>query len=68
MSEPRNMASYAAATRDRRNRLLAATDWTQVSDAPVDHAAWAAYRQLLRDLPAQDGWPDNITWPEEPAA
>ena len=35
-----------------RNAQLARTDWTQVADAPVDAAAWATYRQALRDLPA----------------
>ena len=35
-----------------RNSELARTDWTQVADAPVDAAAWATYRQALRDLPA----------------
>lgn len=50
-----------------RGYLLAASDWTQVADAPVDAAAWAAYRQALRDVPQQAGFPDNITWPEEPA-
>ena len=35
-----------------RNMELSQTDWTQVSDAPVDASAWAAYRQALRDLPA----------------
>ena len=34
-----------------RNAQLARTDWTQVADAPVDAAAWATYRQALRDLP-----------------
>ena len=34
-----------------RNIELARTDWTQVADAPVDPAAWATYRQALRDLP-----------------
>lgn len=33
-----------------RNAQLAATDWTQLPDAPVDAAAWAAYRQALRDI------------------
>ena len=53
--------------RAERDRLLAASDWTQVSDAPVDQAAWATYRQALRDVPQQAGFPDNITWPEVPA-
>jgi uncharacterized protein YbjT (DUF2867 family) len=64
MAEP--TASFIAAMRGRRDRLLAASDWTQVADAPVDAAAWATYRQALRDVPAQAGFPDNITWPEVP--
>lgn len=57
----------AQAFRYNRDRLLAASDWTQVADAPVDQAAWAAYRQALRDVPQQAGFPDDITWPEVPA-
>lgn len=38
--------------RIHRDRLLAASDWTQTADAPVNKAAWAAYRQALRDFPA----------------
>ena len=49
-----------------RDELLDSCDWTQVADAPVDQAAWAAYRQALRDVPAQAGFPDDVTWPEEP--
>lgn len=49
-----------------RNRLLTETDWTQVADAPVDKAAWAAYRQALRDVPQQAGFPTSITWPVKP--
>tara|TARA_R110001632_G_scaffold53915_2_gene132438 strand:+ start:100 stop:477 length:378 start_codon:yes stop_codon:yes gene_type:complete len=49
-----------------RNRLLQSSDWTQVSDAPVDHAAWAVYRQELRDLPANTGDPRNVIWPSQP--
>lgn len=39
--------------RIERNMRLAQCDWTQVADAPVDQAAWLAYRQALRDLPSQ---------------
>jgi len=54
--------------RAERNRLLAASDWTQVADAPVDVAAWAAYRQALRDLPATIEDPKaEVEWPEPPA-
>jgi hypothetical protein len=56
----------AAAAREQRDKLLADTDWTQVADAPVDQAAWATYRQALRDIPQQAGFPENVTWPEEP--
>lgn len=52
--------------REQRDELLSASDWTQVADAPVDQAAWATYRQALRDIPAQDGFPDNVVWPTQP--
>ena len=55
-----------AAVRAERDRLLAASDWTQVADAPVDQAAWAAYRQQLRDIPQTFDNPDDVVWPEEP--
>ena len=53
--------------RDERDRLLAASDWTQVADAPVDSAAWAAYRQALRDVPQDYATPDEVVWPTPPA-
>lgn len=43
--------------REKRGFLLSQSDWTQVADAPVDKQAWATYRQALRDLPQQEGWP-----------
>lgn len=52
--------------RSTRHRLLAASDWTQVPDAPVDREAWAAYRQALRDLPANTTDPRNPDWPVQP--
>jgi hypothetical protein len=57
-------AEKAKAVRDDRNKRLADSDWTQVADAPVDKAAWAAYRQALRDVTAQEGFPWNVQWPE----
>lgn len=56
----------AAEVRFKRDRLLAESDWTQVADAPVDQTAWATYRQALRDIPQQAGFPENVTWPDEP--
>ena len=52
--------------RSKRNQLLTASDWTQVADAPVDQAAWATYRQELRDITSQEGFPEAITWPVAP--
>tara|TARA_R110000822_G_scaffold309366_1_gene438825 strand:- start:44 stop:373 length:330 start_codon:yes stop_codon:yes gene_type:complete len=52
--------------RQERNELLAASDWTQVADAPVDQAAWAAYRQELRDVTSQETFPSEVTWPVPP--
>ena len=59
-----------AQARAQRDNLLADCDWTQVLDAPIDSAtreAYRAYRQALRDIPDQEGFPDTITWPELPA-
>ena len=56
----------AAEVRSERNEKLKASDWTQVADAPVDKTAWAAYRQDLRDITAQEGFPWNINWPTQP--
>lgn len=49
-----------------RNRLLEESDWTQTSDATVDKEAWATYRQALRDMPTQAGFPTNVTYPTKP--
>jgi hypothetical protein len=57
----------AEQVRAERDALLAACDWTQVADATVDQAAWAVYRQALRDVTAQAGFPTNIVWPVKPA-
>ena len=55
--------------RAQRDKLLAETDWTQVADAPIDSATRSAmrvYRQLLRDVTEQEGFPANVVWPEMP--
>jgi len=52
--------------RKKRDSLLQDTDWTQVADAPVNQTAWAAYRQELRDITTQDGFPYSVTWPNKP--
>lgn len=60
-------AQQAASVRADRNARLAACDWTQLADAPVDSLAWANYRQALRDVPDQPGFPWEISWPTQPA-
>jgi hypothetical protein len=55
--------------RSQRNAKLSLCDWTQVADAPLSveqKAAWAAYRQDLRDLPENTVDPSNPSWPSEP--
>lgn len=59
-------AAQAAQVRAERNRKLAACDWTQLADAPVDAAAWGTYRQALRDITNQAGFPSAVTWPPQP--
>jgi hypothetical protein len=49
-----------------RDSELIKSDWTQVADAPVDKAAWATYRQALRDLPASNANPRLIEIPVAP--
>lgn len=60
----------ASAVRAERDRLLTACDWTQLADSPLDAASmalWQNYRQALRDIPQQAGFPDSVEWPEKPA-
>ena len=52
--------------REIRNDLLKDSDWTQLADSNVDKTAWANYRQQLRDIPNQSGFPRNINWPTKP--
>lgn len=52
--------------RDKRNKLLVDCDWTQLPDASADAAAWATYRQALRDITTQAD-PFAIVWPESPS-
>ena len=56
--------------RKRRTSILNATDWTVLPDSPfsVDSlVAWKTFRQAVRDIPNQAGFPDNITWPKKPS-
>jgi len=59
-------ANMAASNRGTRDNLLSQSDWTQVADAPVDATVWATYRQALRDITDQAGFPNDINWPTQP--
>ena len=55
----------AAEVRKERDEKLSATDWRASSDLTLS-TEWANYRQALRDVPLQAGFPNTITWPDEP--
>ena len=58
-------AREAEEVRFKRNTLLAGTDWTASADVTMT-PEMAAYRQALRDVPAQAGFPSTIAWPTSP--
>ena len=52
--------------RNKRDSLLSETDWTALSDNTMS-TEMVAYRQALRDITAQEGFPYDVTWPTKPA-
>ena len=59
----------AAAVREKRDHLIAETDYLLMPDYPISAEnleSIKAYRQALRDVPQQDGFPLSVTWPEKP--
>ena len=62
-----DLNALAVEIRAQRDEMLKETDWTQAKDTPdVVSVKWASYRQALRDVPQQAGFPDNIQWPVKP--
>ena len=67
-------AAYAAGAdtrkaeevRQERNSLLSETDWMAGSDVTMSDE-WRTYRQALRDIPSQEGFPNTVTWPTKPS-
>ena len=59
------VALSADEARALRDELLASTDWTANSDVTMTEEM-TAYRQALRDIPAQAGFPNTVTWPVAP--
>jgi len=63
----RTAAELTASALSKRATLLAQCDWTQLPDVPLStKSAWASYRQELRDITAQPGYPRKIIWPNPP--
>ena len=56
----------AAQVREERDIKLAETDWMASSDLTMS-SEWVSYRSSLRDVPAQAGFPNTITWPTKPS-
>ena len=55
--------------KNQRDQLLSQSDWTQIPNNPLTIAKqqeWASYRQQLRDIPSQSGYPFNVIWPVQP--
>lgn len=64
---PPSDEQVAGEARRYRNQLLASSDWTQLPDVPQTlKDAWATYRQTLRNITSQSGFPQNIVWPIQP--
>lgn len=67
--EPLPKAQVETAMREERNRLLAESDWVVSKAYEVQNPVpdeWVEYRQKLRDVTSQQGYPYNITWPKKP--
>jgi len=62
---PQSGWEQVAAARSRRDSMLEQTDWRALPDAP-GRDAWLSYRQALRDVPQQAGFPHNVVWPIKP--
>jgi hypothetical protein len=64
---PPTYEEQSAIVREQRDRLLTETDWTQAADIPqATKDKWAPYRQALRDVPDQAGFPFDVVWPVKP--
>jgi hypothetical protein len=62
-----NNAALINFIKQKRNDLLLESDWTQLPDVPLTtKEAWATYRQALRDITSQEGYPTSIAWPVAP--
>ena len=62
-----NMARLTESVLAQRKTLLLQSDWTQLPDVPLaTKEAWVVYRQALRDITEQPGFPESVVWPKTP--
>lgn len=64
--DPEATENQKVIVRGMRNQFLSESDWTQLADSSANKQAWATYRQALRDVPTQEGFPWDIQWPTQP--
>lgn len=65
--DPRTYESQCIVVKQQRNMLLSTSDWTQFVDVTLaNKQEWAQYRQQLRDITIQSGYPFNVIWPTKP--
>lgn len=63
----RDLAYTAKLVNNKRAKLLQQSDWTQLPDVPLaTKEVWATYRQALRDITDQPGYPTEVVWPVAP--
>lgn len=70
LSEEERLDTLASSVRTQRDSLLAQTDYLLMPDYPITEENLVeikAYRQALRDVPEQEGFPENVIWPVVPA-
>tara|TARA_R100000152_G_C6732295_1_gene156818 strand:+ start:689 stop:1042 length:354 start_codon:yes stop_codon:yes gene_type:complete len=68
LSKSESDAIAAVIVRRERNDYLMQSDWTQNRDVTLSNDAdWKTYRQALRDVPTQSGFPGSVTWPTKPS-
>ena len=66
-SEEEKIENEKKYVKTKRKKLLSESDWTQLPDVPLaTKTTWASYRQQLRDITTQEGYPFAIIWPEKP--
>ena len=67
LNPPVDIEQLAEQVRAERDSLMRESDWTQLSDSPLcNNSDWLDYRQALRDVPQQAGFPENVVFPDKP--